>query len=147
MADEHNAWLDRATADELLRGGVPGPDGPGADPRARAEAARLRAALDALAPPRPTGAELPGEEAALAAFRAARAKAPATAAAAGFGAPAAGGAHEPLVDLAPVPAVRIPAQRRPARPPGSGWRPRWPASPSAGSRPRPAAACWTAPRT
>ncbi|WP_405979072.1 hypothetical protein [Streptomyces sp. NBC_00158] len=119
MADEHNAWLDRATADELLRGGTPGPVGSGADPRARAEAARMRAALDALKP-RSAGAELPGEEAALAAFRAARAGAPATApavapAAAGAGVPGAtpAGAAEPLVDLAPIPPVRIPAQRRP----------------------------------
>ncbi|MEU9038634.1 hypothetical protein AB0D45_27550 [Streptomyces sp. NPDC048352] len=116
MADEHNAWLDGATADELLRGGTPGPAGAGADPRARAEAARLRAALDALTP-RAAGGGLPGEEAALAAFRAARAEG---AQAAGSGAPAkpgpagAGRADEPLVALAPVPPVRIPAQRRPA---------------------------------
>ncbi|MFE1556005.1 hypothetical protein ACFW6V_13640 [Streptomyces sp. NPDC058734] len=119
MADEHNAWLDRATADELLRGGTPGPDGSGADPRARAEAARMRAALDALTP-RSAGGELPGEEAALAAFRAARAGAPAPAAAvapaaaaaqAGPGVP--GADREPVVDLAPIPPVRIPAQRRP----------------------------------
>lgn len=115
MADEHNAWLDRATADELLRGGTPGPVGSGADPRARAEAARMRAALDALKP-RAAGGELPGEEAALAAFRAARAEArPATApAVAPAVASAAGGAdREPVVDLAPIPPVRIPAQRRP----------------------------------
>lgn len=115
MADEHNAWLDRATADELLRGGTPGPVGSGGDPRARAEAARMRAALDALKP-RSAGAGLPGEEAALAAFRAARAETPAVAsatapAAAGAGVP--GGDPEPLVDLAPIPPVRIPAQRRP----------------------------------
>ncbi|MFF5702369.1 hypothetical protein ACFY7H_07680 [Streptomyces sp. NPDC012794] len=110
MADEHNAWLDRAAADELLRGGTPDPVG--ADPRARAEAARMRAALDALTP-RTAGGELPGEEAALAAFRAARATAPATEPA-GTPAPAPGGAGEPLVDLAPMPPVRIPAQRRPA---------------------------------
>ncbi|MGE7390221.1 hypothetical protein ACQKM2_32550 [Streptomyces sp. NPDC004126] len=118
MADEHNAWLDKATADELLRGGTPGPVGSGADPRARAEAARMRAALDALTP-RSAGGELPGEEAALAAFRAARAGAPATAAAASAAAaaPAASGVpgadREPVVDLAPIPPVRIPAQRRP----------------------------------
>ncbi|RSS56108.1 hypothetical protein EF912_15085 [Streptomyces sp. WAC07061] len=117
MADEHNAWLDRATADELLRGGTPGPAGSGADPRARAEAARMRAALDALTP-RTAGGELPGEEAALAAFRAARAEAPAPAvASAAAAAPAGPGVpgadREPVVDLAPIPPVRIPAQRRP----------------------------------
>ncbi|RSS99728.1 hypothetical protein EF910_34680 [Streptomyces sp. WAC07149] len=118
MADEHNAWLDRATADELLRGGTPGPVGSGADPRARAEAARMRAALDALAP-RSAGGELPGEEAALAAFRAARAEAPAPAAPASAAAAAPAGPgvpgadREPVVDLAPIPPVRIPAQRRP----------------------------------
>lgn len=31
MADEHNAWLDKATAEELLRAGT-GPVAPGADP-------------------------------------------------------------------------------------------------------------------
>ncbi|MFJ8160703.1 hypothetical protein ACIRBY_07195 [Streptomyces sp. NPDC096136] len=128
MADEHKAWLDGATAEELLRGRAAGPVGPGADPRARAEAERLRAALDALTPP-PAGGELPGEAAALAAFRAAhatRATAAVTAAAAseagrpgapGAGAPGTGvrgtGApEEPVIDLAPIPVVRIPAQRR-----------------------------------
>ncbi|RKT06481.1 hypothetical protein BX286_4523 [Streptomyces sp. 3211.6] len=117
MADEHKAWLDGATAEELLRGRAAAPVGPGADPRARAEAARLRAALDALTPRTADRGELPGEAAALAAFRAAhatRAAAPATAApAAGrSGAPGAGVPDEPLIDLAPIPVVRIPAQRR-----------------------------------
>ncbi|UQX02645.1 hypothetical protein [Streptomyces sp. RerS4] len=77
MADEHNGWLDAAAADRLLRGEPAGPVGPDADPRARAAAARLRAALDTLTPPRSAGAaELPGEAAALAAFRAARGTAP-----------------------------------------------------------------------
>ncbi|MEU3914063.1 hypothetical protein [Streptomyces sp. NPDC029721] len=113
MADEHKAWLDGATAEELLRGRAAGPAGPGADPRARAEAARLRAALDALTPPS-ADRELPGEAAALAAFRGAHATRaaaavpePATTAAGRSGAP-----EEPLVDLAPIPVVRIPAQRR-----------------------------------
>ncbi|MEU9003676.1 hypothetical protein [Streptomyces sp. NPDC048551] len=114
MADEHNAWLDRATAEELLRAGT-GPLAPDAGPRARAEAARLRAALGSLTPPSSAARELPGEAAALAAFRAARAQratAPGTTPAAAPGAAHAGGAAEPLVDLAPVPPVRIPAQRR-----------------------------------
>ncbi|MFD8982340.1 hypothetical protein [Streptomyces sp. NPDC059564] len=116
MADEHNAWLDKATAEELLRAGT-SPVAPGADPWARAEAARLRAVLDALTPPRTAAGagELPGEAAALAAFRAARAAAPGAVPAGvpeAEGAAAAGGAREPLVDIAPIPPVRIPAQRR-----------------------------------
>ncbi|MEU1296882.1 hypothetical protein ABZ439_31245 [Streptomyces sp. NPDC005840] len=71
MADEQSRWLDRATAEILLRGesleAVP------ADTREQAE--RLARTLDSLAaePPKP-GAELPGEAAALAAFRAVRAE-------------------------------------------------------------------------
>ncbi|MGW7434838.1 hypothetical protein [Streptomyces sp. NPDC054849] len=77
MADERNRWLDEATADRLLRGEPAEPAGPAADPRARMQAARLRAALDALeslgaaAPSPAAGVELPGEAAAVAAFRAA----------------------------------------------------------------------------
>ncbi|RSS64902.1 hypothetical protein EF918_30050, partial [Streptomyces sp. WAC06614] len=71
MADEGNSWLDTAAAENLLRGD---PAGPVADPRARADAARLRGALDSLTPRTPPegGPELPGEAAAVAAFRAAR---------------------------------------------------------------------------
>ncbi|MFH7596548.1 hypothetical protein WDV06_15815 [Streptomyces racemochromogenes] len=117
MADEHKAWLDGATAEELLRGRAAGPAGPGADPRAREEAARLRAALDALAPSRADRGELPGEAAALAAFRAAHAKRSAAASAtartaADGGADRTGVPDEPVIDLAPIPVVRIPAQRR-----------------------------------
>ncbi|GAA0305438.1 hypothetical protein GCM10010302_50120 [Streptomyces polychromogenes] len=119
MADEHKAWLDGATAEELLRGRAAGPVGPDEDPRARAEAARLRAALDALVPQTADRGELPGEAAALAAFRAAHAhRAPAAAppatasAAPAHGAGGSGAPEEPLVDLAPIPVVRIPAQRR-----------------------------------
>ncbi|MET9854576.1 hypothetical protein ABZY57_16715 [Streptomyces sp. NPDC006450] len=72
MADERDRWLDRAAADRLLRGE---PAAPGADPRARARAERLRAALEALAEPPPAAAggqpgELRGEADAVAAFRA-----------------------------------------------------------------------------
>ncbi|MEW1633830.1 hypothetical protein AB0469_07140 [Streptomyces sp. NPDC093801] len=114
MADEHKAWLDGATAEELLRGRAAGPVGPGADPRARAGAERLRAALDALTPPPAGSGELPGEAAAVAAFRAAHAtRAAAAVAAAGRpGAPGTGAPEEPVIDLAPIPVVRIPAQRR-----------------------------------
>ncbi|TDU76415.1 hypothetical protein [Streptomyces sp. KS 21] len=69
MADERNRWLDKAAAERVLRGG---PAAPGADRRAQEAEARLRAALDMLAAPQPpAGVELPGEAAAVAAFRAA----------------------------------------------------------------------------
>ncbi|CAL9443237.1 hypothetical protein [Streptomyces sp. enrichment culture] len=71
MADEQNGWLDRETAERLLTGEPSGV----ADPVARDQAERLADALGALAaPPPPPGGELPGEAAALAAFRAARAE-------------------------------------------------------------------------
>ncbi|MFJ4780329.1 hypothetical protein [Streptomyces sp. NPDC088762] len=100
MADERDRWLDGAAAERLLRGEPVEPVGPAADPRARREAARLRAALDsldALGAPAAAGTELPGEAAALAAFRAARAAAAPAAAGSGAGASAAPAA--PLVDL------------------------------------------------
>ncbi|MFG2717250.1 hypothetical protein ACGFW5_02940 [Streptomyces sp. NPDC048416] len=78
MADERHEWLDGDAAERLLRG-----DGiePG-DERARAEAAELAALLRSLAATEPAAGlatgpattELPGEAAALAAFRAARAE-------------------------------------------------------------------------
>lgn len=68
MADERHEWLDGDAAERLLRGeGVE----PG-DERARAEADRLSALLRSLAPNEPASTELPGEAAALAAFRKAR---------------------------------------------------------------------------
>lgn len=69
MADEQYGWLDSDAAERLLRGEPL--DAVDADTRARAS--RLAEALAALAgTPPPAGAELPGEAAALAAFRAAR---------------------------------------------------------------------------
>ncbi|MFF9220451.1 hypothetical protein [Streptomyces viridosporus] len=69
MADEQDRWLDRETAERLLSGEPPGT----ADPAARERAERLARTLGALSAPLPsTGGELPGEAAALAAFRAAR---------------------------------------------------------------------------
>ncbi|MFE3284778.1 hypothetical protein ACFXJJ_16870, partial [Streptomyces sp. NPDC059233] len=70
MADERDRrWLDEAAAEKLLRGEPLEPLGPAADLRARAEAARLRAALDSLARPQvPEGAHV-GEAAAMATFR------------------------------------------------------------------------------
>ncbi|MGW1889540.1 hypothetical protein ACWCP6_04660 [Streptomyces sp. NPDC002004] len=75
-------WLDQDAAERLLSGplfdGLGGSDGlGGGDPRARLEATRLAAALDALAAegrPHPAEAveEMRGEAAALAAFRKAR---------------------------------------------------------------------------
>lgn len=69
MADEHYRWLDRETAERLLRGESP----EAVDPAAREQAERLARTLGALSvEPSPAKVELPGEEAALAAFRAAR---------------------------------------------------------------------------
>ncbi|WHM37020.1 hypothetical protein [Streptomyces sp. BPTC-684] len=78
MADERHEWLDEDAAERLLRGESVVP----ADDRAREQAERLSAVLRALAGPdvRQTmdvtaARELPGEAAALAAFRGARAEA------------------------------------------------------------------------
>lgn len=102
MADERNRWLDEAAADKLLRGELVAPV---ADHHARAEAALLRAALDALAPPPAVGGpELPGEAAALAAFRAVRGGARPEAV-------TAGAAHEPLVELAHAAPVGVRTSR------------------------------------
>ncbi|MGV9630579.1 hypothetical protein ACWDTB_29015, partial [Streptomyces sp. NPDC003487] len=74
MADEQYRWLDRETAERLLRGE---PLDAVAD-EAREQAERLTRALDALsAVPEKADGELPGEAAALTAFRAARATTPA----------------------------------------------------------------------
>ncbi|MHC5259828.1 hypothetical protein ACYSUO_18275 [Streptomyces sp. UC4497] len=69
MADEQDKWLNRDAADRLLRGEAPAVSG---DDARRAD--RLTAALHALAEV-PAGAdgELPGEDAALKAFRETRA--------------------------------------------------------------------------
>ncbi|GAB2466460.1 hypothetical protein [Streptomyces incanus] len=66
MADEQYRWLNRETAERLLSGESP----EAADPADRDQAERLLSALGALsAPPPSAGGELPGEAAALAAFR------------------------------------------------------------------------------
>ncbi|MBT2507252.1 hypothetical protein J7I98_15395 [Streptomyces sp. ISL-98] len=73
MADERYEWLDKNTAERLLRGEPVGPVGD----HARAQADRLSAALDGIARAGgPEAGELPGEAAALAAFRKARAASP-----------------------------------------------------------------------
>lgn len=70
MADEQDRWLDRETAEILLRG----ESLEAVDPAARHRAERLAEALGALAAaPAPTSEEMPGEAAALAAFRKVRA--------------------------------------------------------------------------
>ncbi|WP_406093386.1 hypothetical protein [Streptomyces sp. NBC_01013] len=69
MADEQHEWLDKEAAEKMLRREPVDPS----DGRSRRDAERLAAALDAAArTARPAVAELPGEAAALAAFRAAR---------------------------------------------------------------------------
>ncbi|MFF4410511.1 hypothetical protein ACFY2W_36390 [Streptomyces sp. NPDC001262] len=77
MADDRRYdWLDDDAVERLLRGEALADTlaGDTADDRARADAARLDAALGALRVPAPAdGTPLPGEEAALAAFRTARA--------------------------------------------------------------------------
>ncbi|MGC9535445.1 hypothetical protein [Streptomyces sp. UG1] len=69
MADELNRWLDRETAERLLSG----ESLEAVDAADRDQAERLAKTLEALtAEPPPTSEELPGEAAALAAFRIAR---------------------------------------------------------------------------
>ncbi|WP_328330434.1 MULTISPECIES: hypothetical protein [unclassified Streptomyces] len=70
MADERCEWLDKDTAERLLSGGPVG----AVDDQARAQAARLHAALDGAVPSAGWAEtdELPGEKAALEAFRLAR---------------------------------------------------------------------------
>ncbi|CAL9561088.1 hypothetical protein SUDANB15_04606 [Streptomyces sp. enrichment culture] len=80
MADEQYRWLDRETAERLLSGEPP----EAADPVSRDQAERLARTLGALsAPPPSADGELPGEAAALAAFRAVREERAAVGAAAG----------------------------------------------------------------
>ncbi|MER7736388.1 hypothetical protein ABTX80_36510 [Streptomyces erythrochromogenes] len=109
MADERDRWLDEAAAEAFLRGGPAEPVGPAADARAAMEAARLRAALDALAAvaAAPGGGELPGEGAAMDAYRAARGAARRT------GVPSVTDTSgEPLIDLGRVIPAPVPARRR-----------------------------------
>ncbi|MEV7399425.1 hypothetical protein AB0N93_03285 [Streptomyces sp. NPDC091267] len=102
MADEHYEWLDREAAERLLRREPVDP----ADGLPAQQAERLAAALEAAArTARPATGELPGEAAALAAFRAvprSASRTPAAAARPDHGpSSAADGADEPGV-LAPV---------------------------------------------
>ncbi|GGR53952.1 hypothetical protein [Streptomyces eurythermus] len=105
MADEQDKWLDRETAERLLRG----ESLEAVDPSARDQAERLSRALGALsAEAAPATGELPGEQAALAAFRKAREAAEAERTAA---------AHAPSAARAPAPGtdadlIRIAAPAR-----------------------------------
>ncbi|MER5931606.1 hypothetical protein [Streptomyces sp. NPDC002054] len=107
MADDRNSWLDEAAAEKLLRGE---PVGLVADHPEQDEAARLRQALEDLAPrPLAPGPELPGEAAALAAFRAAHhpaGTAPEAEAESPLG---------PAVEAEPLVALGMPTVARPAR--------------------------------
>lgn len=102
MADERYQWLDQEAAERLLRGEPVDP----ADDAARAQAAllarTLRAARTPVAALGPDG-ELPGEAAALAAFRKASAERAAEATAARYAAPAAA-PELGTVRIAPAPA-------------------------------------------
>ncbi|MFH9400191.1 hypothetical protein ACH4JS_10405 [Streptomyces sp. NPDC017638] len=120
MADEQDKWLDRETAERLLRG----ESLEAVDPCARDQAERLSRALGALsAEAAPATGELPGEQSALAAFRKAREAAEAERTAAAH-APSAARAPASGTDAGPIriagPArTGIPARRplraRPAR--------------------------------
>ncbi|GAB1337422.1 hypothetical protein ACE1SV_40120 [Streptomyces sp. E-15] len=120
MADEQDKWLNRETAERLLRGEPL----QAVDAAARDQAERLSKALGALsAQAAPASGELPGEQAALAAFRKAReaaeAERPAAAHAFAAGRAPAPGADAGLVRIgAPVRTgipVRRPRWARPAR--------------------------------
>ncbi|MFE8988428.1 hypothetical protein ACFYMI_11385 [Streptomyces collinus] len=114
MADEQYRWLDRETAERLLSGEPPGAvEGAGRD-----QAEHLARTLGALsAKPPLTSDELPGEAAAVAAFRKARAeRADATAARAATGGQAAAGITDAGL-------VRIGTPGGSGR--GTARRPRW----------------------
>ncbi|MFE4583429.1 hypothetical protein [Streptomyces chartreusis] len=115
MADEQYRWLDRETAERLLRG----ESLEAVDAADRDQAERLAKTLEALtAEPPLTSAELPGEAAALAAFRAAREGRDGTSATVGDGAgrTASEAADVGLVRLgSPARAVRRPRWARPVR--------------------------------
>ncbi|WP_406439776.1 hypothetical protein OHB00_31730 [Streptomyces sp. NBC_00631] len=114
MADEYK-WLNRVTADRLLRG----ESLEAVDPSARDQAERLARTLGELSPrATPATAELPGEEAALAAFRKARESAEdaRTAVAARTGAAARPGKGGRDADAG---LFRIATGARPSR--GPGW--------------------------
>ncbi|MDO0935817.1 hypothetical protein QQY66_30565 [Streptomyces sp. DG2A-72] len=112
MADEQYRWLDRETAELLLRG----ESLEVVDPADHDRAARLAETLGALSavPPQADDAELPGEAAALAAFRKVRAEKGEPAVV--FGGARHGAADAGLVRIgAPARADRRPRWARPLR--------------------------------
>ncbi|MEU6486253.1 hypothetical protein [Streptomyces sp. NPDC046887] len=123
MADERNAWLDHDVAERLLRGdrvGLPTPVDPVDPGDSGTSAERARRLAEALAAvraahaPRPTpGRELPGEDAALAAFRAGRKTT--------AGSEAARGAELGPVRLGAGAGARRPSARRPGWARGMRW--------------------------
>ncbi|MCZ0987345.1 hypothetical protein O1M54_19745 [Streptomyces diastatochromogenes] len=146
MADEHNKWLTRDTAERLLRGeSLEAVDASSSD-----QAERLAKALGALsAEAAPATGELPGEQAALAAFRKVReaAEAERTAAALGDGTPGAPACPRAAPTPAwsasasrPVPESAPAGRAGPARCASRSPR-RWPRACSAGSPWPPAAEC------
>jgi hypothetical protein len=115
MADEQDKWLDRETAERLLRG----ESLEAVDASTRDQAERLFRTLGALsAQAAPATGELPGEQAALAAFRKAREAAEAERTAPGR----AGGASGLPVPGADAGLIRIGAPGRTGTP---ARRPRW----------------------
>ncbi|MCS0604716.1 hypothetical protein NX794_26375 [Streptomyces sp. LP11] len=119
MADEQYRWLNRDTAERLLRGeSLEAVDAP-----ARDQAERLSGALGALsAQAAPATGELPGEEGALAAFRKAREEAEAERAGAAFARGAYGTGSATPAPGADAGLVRIGARGRTGI---SARRPRW----------------------
>ncbi|MFC5215285.1 hypothetical protein [Streptomyces coerulescens] len=115
MADEQYRWLDRETAERLLRG----ESLEAVDPADRDQAERLAKTLEALTVETPrTSDELPGETAALAAFRAAREGRDAASGTVGesLGRPASAAADVGLVRLgSPARTARRPRWTRPVR--------------------------------
>ncbi|MGW1612705.1 hypothetical protein ACWCQZ_25420 [Streptomyces sp. NPDC002285] len=99
MADEQYRWLDREIAERLLRG----ESLEAVDPVDRDQAERLAKTLEALtAEPPLSSTELPGEAAALAAFRAARAGRDTESATVGQGSASGGPEDRDAPDAGPV---------------------------------------------
>ncbi|MGP3638267.1 hypothetical protein ACTU45_33980 [Streptomyces sp. 24-1644] len=123
MADERYEWLDKDAAEQLLRGEPVEP----ADDRARTDALRLAAALDAARNLPPAGGELPGETTALAAFREAAHTRRQSGAATGRATPKAQGAKAGLSKAGQSTAAqdRLPSVRIGGGRPPAGRRPRW----------------------
>ncbi|WP_329040151.1 hypothetical protein OHT61_20065 [Streptomyces sp. NBC_00178] len=105
MADEQHGWLDADAAEELLRGACVG----SVDDHGGTALPQLEEALRAIRTPAPAGGELPGEAAAMAAFRKASGSGE-RAAARSAGAP-----HTVRIGAAPAASPRRPRWTRPVR--------------------------------